>query len=140
MRKSDKEKAPIRKVIGHQVLAEVPNPASGVEDTHSSVTQDDLNTAGVPSEVQEIRITDLGKDLMSYDFPDGRFLFFDLEEKVVVVIGIVVCQGKLLHVGPFRHLSRLLPTAMTPALFRLQFLRGVLGVMNEEVSAMGEVD
>jgi hypothetical protein len=59
------------------------------------------------------------------------------QQKSVVVVRVVVKERQPLHASPLRHLHRLLPTAVSPALFPGQFLGRVLGVVYKQIGVTG---
>src|SRR5207248_2787895 len=59
--------------------------------------------------------------------------FFDAVEKIVVVLGVMMREGQALHTSHFRKLHGLVEAAVSPSAVFLQFLGGVLGVMDEQV-------
>ena len=61
--------------------------------------------------------------------------FFDAQKKLVVVFGVVMCEGQALHSGHFRKLHGLIEAAVSPAASFLQFLGRVLRVMDQQVRA-----
>src|SRR4030095_11931676 len=50
---------------------------------------------------------------------------FHPPEKDIVVVRVMVGNRQALHAGHLRHLERLIITAVSPALFYFEFLRGV---------------
>src|SRR5262249_44021698 len=66
---------------------------------------------------------DMGKVLLA--------LVFHSQQELVIVVRVVVGEGQLLHPRLLGHLDRLRPATVAPALLVLQFLRGVLGLVNE---------
>src|SRR4030095_6659079 len=61
--------------------------------------------------------------------------FFDAVEKIVVVFGVMMREGQALHTSHFRKLHRLIEAAVSPSAVFLQFLGGVLRVIDQEVRA-----
>ena len=66
--------------------------------------------------------------------------FFHAAQHLVVMSRVVVRQGEQLDARPLGHLAGLLPTAVAPAAMLLEFLRRVLGVVDQQVGAACQVD
>ena len=57
--------------------------------------------------------------------------FFDALKKLVVVVGVVMCEGQALHASHFRKLHCLIEAAVSPSAPLLQFLGRVLRVVDQ---------
>ena len=61
--------------------------------------------------------------------------FLDAVEKIVVVLGVMMGKGQALHASHFGNLHRLIEAAVSTSAPFLQFLGGVLRVMDQQIRA-----